>query len=553
MSSPQFLPPASARPGRRPRGDGPSAARGRVGFWWAAVAGLAAVVAGFGLAELAAGLVAPGASPVLVVGALLIDLAPAWAKDLVISLFGTADKAALLVFIALVAAALAALAGILEFRRPPFGRFVVVAAGLVALVAALTRAGASPLDAVPPVLAMLVAALVLSLLTIRLRAGVGSAGATSSVSAQAGTAASVRPAARATVDRRRFLTYTGITAGAGLLAALGGQLLSASSRAADAARALFTLPAPRVAGTPVPPGASFDIDGLAPAITPNADFYRIDTALSVPRIDPTTWTLKISGMVENEVQLSYADLLALPLEESTTTLACVSNYVGGDLIGNAVWLGYPIRRLLAQAVPTGSADMVLSRSSDGWTASTPLEALTDDRNAILAVGMNGEPLPLEHGYPVRMVVPGLYGYVSATKWVTELVVTRFDAEAAYWTGRGWSEKGPVKLSSRIDVPRENAAVRAGTVTVAGVAWSQHVGISAVHVRVDDGEWNAATLADAISIDTWRQWRWDWPATSGSHTITVRATDANGEVQTSKTADVVPDGATGLHSIRLSVS
>ncbi|MGO4784329.1 molybdopterin-dependent oxidoreductase [Cryobacterium sp. W22_MBD10_FK3] len=552
MSSPLSPPSASASPGDSSPG-GSAAALGRGTTRLAVLAGLAAVLAGFGLAELVAGLIAPGARPVLVVGALLIDLAPAWVKELVISLFGTGDKAALVVFIAVVAAVLAGLAGILEYRRPPFGRYVIVAAGLVALVAALTRAGASPFDAVPPVLAMVVAALVLSMLTRRLHASRAPAEAAAAASVDPGRTASVTPAAasRAAVDRRRFLAYTGVSAGAGVLAALGGQLLTAGSRAADAARTLFTLPTPATPGVPVAAGASFDIDGLSPIITPNAEFYRIDTALSVPRIDPSTWTLKISGLVENEVEIDFAELLALPLEESTTTLACVSNYVGGDLIGNAVWLGYPIRELLARAKPLADADMVLSRSEDGWTASTPLEALTDDRNSILAVGMNGDPLPLEHGYPVRMVVPGLYGYVSATKWVTELVVTRFDEETAYWTTRGWSEKGPVKLSSRIDVPRGDA--EAGTVTVAGVAWSQHVGVSAVEVRVDDGDWNAATLADAISADTWRQWRWDWPATSGSHTLTVRATDANGEVQTSKTADVVPDGATGLHSISLSVS
>ena len=506
---------------------------------WAALAGLAAVLAGFGLAELAAGLIAPGASPVLVVGSLLIDLAPPWAKELAISLFGTGDKVALVVLISLVAAVLAALAGVLEYRRPPFGRFVVVAAGLVALAAALTRAGASPFDAVPPVLAMVVAALVLTMLVTRLRASL--------------TPAADGVSSPAALDRRRFLVYTGASAAVGIVAAIGGQILSAGSRAADAARALFTLPAPAVPGPAIPAAAAFDIPGLSPLITPNPDFYRIDTALSVPRIDPSTWTLKISGLVDTEVQISYADLLALPLAESTTTLACVSNPVGGDLIGNAVWLGYPIRELLARARPTADADMVLSRSQDGWTAGTPIEALTDDRNAILAVGMNGDPLPLEHGYPVRMVVPGLYGYVSATKWVTELIVTRFDRETAYWTSRGWSAKGPVKLSSRIDVPRENVSVHAGTVTVAGVAWCQHVGISAVEVQVDDGPWNEATLAEAISPDTWRQWRWDWPATSGSHTLRVRATDANGEVQTSATADVVPDGATGLNSIRLSVA
>jgi DMSO/TMAO reductase YedYZ molybdopterin-dependent catalytic subunit len=552
MSSPQPPTPAPVRPARS---DQPASTgvRARTPLWLPALAGLAAVIAGFGLAELAAAVLAPGASPVLVVGSLIIDLAPAWLKETVIAWFGTSDKAVLIGCIAVGAAVLAALAGVLEYRRTPLGRYVVIAAGLIALVAALTRAGASPFDAVPPVLAMIVAAVLLTMLTNRLRASEAPAAAAAMATATTGRPASVTPAAaaRAALDRRRFLLYSGIAAGAGVIAAIGGQLMSAGTRAADAARALFTLPAPAVPGAALPAGASFDVTGLSPIITPNAEFYRIDTALSVPRIDPSTWTLKISGMVENEVEIDFAELLALPLEESTTTLACVSNYVGGDLIGNAVWLGYPIRELLKRAAPTSDADMVLSRSQDGFTASTPLEALTDERNSILAVGMNGDPLPLEHGYPVRMVVPGLYGYVSATKWVTELIVTRFDQETAYWTSRGWSEKGPVKLSSRIDVPRASS-VEAGTVTVAGVAWCQHVGISAVDVQVDGGDWNSATLADAISADTWRQWRWDWPATSGSHTLRVRATDAEGNVQTSKTADVVPDGATGLHEITVSV-
>ncbi|TFC80352.1 oxidoreductase, partial [Cryobacterium cheniae] len=347
--------------------------------------------------------------------------------------------------------------------------------------------------------------------------------------------------------------WAGAGAGLGVLAAAGGQLISAGIRATDAARARFPLPAAAVPGSPIPAGAALDIPGLSPLITPNTDFYRIDTALTVPRIDPATWTLKITGMVEQEVEIGFAELLALPLEESTTTLTCVSNAVGGDLIGNATWLGYPIRLLLAQARPLDGADMVLSRSEDGWTASTPLAVLTDRRNAILAVGMNGEPLPLEHGYPVRMVVPGLYGYVSATKWVVELNVTRFDQATAYWTTRGWTAQGPVKLSSRIDVPRRNADVRAGPVTVAGVAWSQHVGIRGVQVQVDDGEWNDASLADPISVDTWRQWSWVWAAPAGRHTLRVRATDAAGLVQTSERRDVIPDGATGLHSSPVTVA
>ncbi len=507
--------------------------------WRPAAAGIAAALAGLGAAELAAAILAPTGSPILAVGALVIDLAPAWVKELVIGLFGTGDKAVLIVFVALGAVVLAAVAGVLEFRRPPFGRALVVAAGGLAVVAVLTRANSATFDAVPTVIAMVVGAVMLTVLVTRLPHAVTP------------TSAAV-PTPGPDPDRRRFLAWTGASAGLGLLAVIGGQLVSAGTRATDAARARFTLPAPATAAPPIPAGADLAIDGLSPVITPNVGFYRIDTALQVPRIDPSTWTLKITGLVENEVELTFAELLALPLEESTTTLTCVSNPVGGDLIGNATWLGYPIRLLLARAKPEPGADMVLSRSEDGWTASTPLEVLTDDRNAILAVGMNGVPLPLEHGYPVRMVVPGLYGYVSATKWVVELNVTRFDRESAYWTSRGWTERGPVKLSSRIDVPRAGTRAPAGPVTVAGVAWSQHVGIRSVQVQVDDDPWNDATLADAISADTWRQWSWQWTAPAGRHTIRVRATDAAGLVQTSVVRDVIPDGATGLHQVPVTI-
>jgi DMSO/TMAO reductase YedYZ molybdopterin-dependent catalytic subunit len=520
-------------------------------FWFPALAGVAAAIAGVGAAELTAALLAPTAGPIVAIGALLIDLAPTAVKDVMIAVFGTADKIALVVLITLVLFVLALLAGVLEYRRPPFGRVLVVVAGAIALFAALSRAGASSFDALPSVVAMAAAAIVLTVLMTRLRAP--------------GLLEGERPPGRLTLrgerapdpeaglDRRRFLTWTGVSAGVGFLALVGGQILLAGTRAADAARALFTLPTASVTVAPIAAAASFDIDGLSPIITPNADFYRIDTALQVPRIDPTSWRLKITGMVENEVELSFADLLALPLEESVTTLACVSNYVGGDLIGNAKWLGYPIRELLARAKPTNDADMVLSSSQDGFTAGTPIEALTDERNAILAVGMNGDPLPLEHGYPVRMVVPGLYGYVSATKWVVELKVTRFDEAQGYWTPRGWSEFGPVKVQSRIDVPRAGAPLTAGPITVAGVAWSQHVGVSGVEVQIDDDGWEPATLADAISIDTWRQWMYTWDATSGGHTVRVRATDAKGLVQTASTADVAPDGATGHHAISVNVS
>ncbi|SEA94427.1 molybdopterin-dependent oxidoreductase [Leifsonia sp. 21MFCrub1.1] len=504
-------------------------------FWRPAGAGVASVVAGVGAAELVSAVVVQNGSPVLTVGALLIDLAPAWLKEGVIGLFGTGDKAFLIVSLAVVVVAGAGFAGWLERVRPPLGRILIGVGGSVGVLAAVTRSGNSVVDALPSVLAAGVAILLLGWLIRMLR-----------------DTEPTRVAPDGRVTRRRFVGSTAATAAGGAVALIAGQVIAGGFRAASATRAAIRLPAPARTAPPVPPGASFDIPGLSPIITPNADFYRIDTALQIPGIQPDDWKLRITGMVEDEVELTFAQLLALPLEESTTTLTCVSNEVGGDLIGNATWLGYPIRHLLARAKPSADADMVLSTSQDGWTASTPIEALTDERNAILAVGMNGRPLPLEHGYPVRMVVPGLYGYVSATKWVVSLEVTRFDRHTAYWTERGWSERGPVKLSSRIDVPAAGRQVKAGTVAVAGVAWSQHVGVSAVQVKVDDGPWQQATLADAISADTWRQWRFAWEATPGAHTLRVRATDANGKVQTAAVRDVVPDGATGLHTVRVTV-
>ena len=499
----------------------------------AALSGVTAAVAGLGAAELAAALVASTSSPLFVVGSFVIDAMPGAVKEFAISILGHADKPVLITALAVLVAALSAGAGILELRRPPFGRVLLVLLAAIAATAAVTRADAGILAFVPSAVAAFVSALVLSWLV--------------------GTRHSASRDAAPTdgLARRGFLTLVTATAGAGILALVAGRVLGAGSQVVVKARELFTLPAAAVTAAPLP--APLQVPGITPFITPSQFFYRIDTALQVPQLDPDHWTLRIDGMVDHPFTLSFDELLALPLEESRTTLACVSNYVGGDLIGNATWLGYPIRTLLQRAGPRSDADMVLSTSSDGFTAGTPLTALTDQRNAILAVGMNGEPLPLEHGYPVRMVVPGLYGYVSATKWVTKLKVTRFDRDTAYWTHQGWSARGPVKLSSRIDVPRANATVKAGTVAVAGMAWHQHVGISAVQVRVDDGDFNDAELGAVESADTWVQWVYRWKATRGSHKLTVRATDASGEVQTSRVAGVVPDGATGLHQIEVTVN
>ncbi|NNH69766.1 molybdopterin-dependent oxidoreductase [Nocardia uniformis] len=353
-------------------------------------------------------------------------------------------------------------------------------------------------------------------------------------------------------DRRRVVRAIGTVGAVAVGAGLVGRWLGAQARDVSGERAEVRLPPPSGPVAEVEPGTELRIPGLASYLTPNTNFYRIDTALVLPQVSKEEWSLRIHGMVDREVRLTYADLAARPAIERLITLACVSNPIGGDLIGNARWLGYRLDELLAEAGPHPDADMVLSRSRDGWTAGSPLAVLTDGRDAMLAVGMNGEPLPVRHGYPARLVVPGLYGYVSATKWVTELEITRFDRAQAYWTKRGWSEYGPIKTGTRIDTPRQRARLETGRIAVAGVAWAQHRGIRGVEVRIDSGEWQPARLAAEPTVDSWRQWVLDWDATAGEHTITARATDGTGATQTAERRDVVPDGATGYPSVTVRV-
>jgi DMSO/TMAO reductase YedYZ molybdopterin-dependent catalytic subunit len=287
---------------------------------------------------------------------------------------------------------------------------------------------------------------------------------------------------------------------------------------------------------------------ISPFITPNADFYRIDTALTAPQVSTGDYTLRIHGMVGNEIELSYDELLRRPMVERDITLTCVSNEVGGHYAGNARWLGTRLDDLLREAGVQPGSDQVVGRSVDGFACGFPVANAMDGRDALVVVGMNGEPLPIEHGFPVRLVVPGLYGFVSATKWLTEIELTTFAAFDHYWLRRGWAQQAPIKLMSRIDTPRGLGKVAAGTAAIGGVAWAQHTGIAAVEVQIDDGPWQPATLGDVTTKDTWRQWMLPWEATSGRHTITVRATDANGAIQTSDRAEPIPDGASGLHQI-----
>ncbi|WP_250291879.1 molybdopterin-dependent oxidoreductase, partial [Frankia sp. CiP1_Cm_nod1] len=372
------------------------------------------------------------------------------------------------------------------------------------------------------------------------------------------TATPARPAAA--FDRRGFvLAATAAAAASAGAGALGLSLNASSGTRAVASRTAVRLPRPHAPAAAVPSGADLRLPGLGPFLTPNASFYRVDTALVVPRVDASTWRLRLHGRgVRNEMRLSFQDLLERELIERDITLTCVSNEVGGPYVGNARWIGVRLADLLRETgvrPPShgGPADQLVSRSVDGMTIGTPVEAVLDGRDAMLALGMNGEPLPFAHGFPVRMVVPGLYGYVSACKWVTDLELTTFDAYDAYWVRRSWSSQAPIKTESRIDTPKPFASLTAGTVPVAGVAWAQHKGIDRVEVRVDGGAWHAATLAAQDTADTWRQWLWEWPATPGSHALEVRATDRTGYTQTDRRAGTIPDGATGWHSVVVSVT
>ncbi|AXK46617.1 molybdopterin-dependent oxidoreductase [Brachybacterium saurashtrense] len=539
---------------------------------WSAVAGVVAGLVLVAVAELASLAFSSSSAPFVAVGGAFVDIVPPGVKDLVIRLFGTWDKLVLFASMGAVYLVLTALIGRLGAARRALAAVLLAGLGALAMALVLTRAQNTALDVLPTLFGTLVAvpALLLLLRTVHGPAasgtegapgadGVGAAEGTGTADGAgaadgAGTTGSADEA-RARWTRRRALLGVGAVGVLAVVGAAVGRGITASREvAARAAR--YVLPAPRTSAPPIPAEAQVELEGMPRYLTPNQDFYRIDTALAVPRVDPAAWSLRIHGLVDQELEIDLAALLEEPMVEAHVTLTCVSNAVGGDLAGNATWLGVPVRTLLERAGVQDGADMVLSRSIDGFTASTPLEALTDDRDSLIAVGMNGEPLPAEHGYPVRMVVPGLYGYVSATKWLTELKVTRFEDDVAYWSTRGWSERGPIKTASRVDVPRSFAELEAdadGAVMLGGTAWAQQRGVSAVEVRIDDGQWREAQLGAEVTADTWVQWSLRWgDAEPGDHSVTVRATDGEGTLQTSQRAAPAPDGASGWHTVRFTV-
>ncbi|WP_026544220.1 molybdopterin-dependent oxidoreductase [Arthrobacter sp. 35/47] len=514
------------------------------------LAGILAAGLVLGVAELVGAFFSTRSAPLIALGSTFIDFTPSWLKDFAIDTFGTNDKLALFVGMAVTIVFLAALLGLVAWRRWVLGVAGVLYMGAVMVAAVVSRAGATVLDAVPSVIGTLAGLAALRWMIQKLRATRPTAAEPADDDGAFSTADNPPERARTGVSRRGFFAAAGVTAVVAAATAAGGAVVSGIRNTVNVTRERLKFPAPASTAMPVPDGVDVDLDGVEPWVTPNKDFYRIDTALQVPTIDVDTWELRIHGMVEEEVRVTFQELLESDLIERHITLTCVSNPVGGDLAGNAKWLGYPIRELLKRARPTAGADMVLSTSTDGFSASTPLPILQDERDAILAVAMNDEPLPLEHGYPVRMVVPGLYGYVSATKWVVDLEVTRFADATAYWTDRGWAEEGPIKTQSRVEVPRAFAKVAPGTVRVGGTAWAQTRGIDRVEVQLDDGPWEEATLAAEYTVDTWRQWTHEVQLEAGSHRIRSRAYDPDG-VQTEERADSVPDGASGWHTVQFS--
>ncbi len=507
----------------------------------AALVGMASAAAALGAGEFISGLMGIEPSPLLAVGARFVDSFAASLKEIAVEIFGTNDKAALVSGALVVVMTLGAAVG-LAARRWAWSS--VVAFACFGAFGAWAQA-ADPQVSATAAVAVAAVSVLAGVVCFRALWRLASNAADQDVAPDTIAAPSGRIA-----SRRKFLATTGaVSAGAVGLAAIGRALASG-----DVVAAVKAIPLPRpLRRVEVPDDSSFRTAGASPYVTRNSDFYRIDTALRAPRVDAKTWQLEVSGMVDHPFSLSYSDLLGMPSIEEPVTLQCVSNEVGGDLVGNAVWQGVPLTDLLDRAGVQRGAEQLFSTSADGWTCGFPLEVLDGDRTALVAYAMNGERLPIEHGFPARLVVSGLYGYVSATKWLTSIELTTWEGADGYWVPRGWAKSAPIKLASRIDVPRAGADVPAGPTPIAGVAWLPSVGVSAVQVSIDGGRWRDCELGRVASEDTWVQWRYRWDASPGSHTVRVRSIDRDGNPQVEQLADPAPDGATGLHSVDFNVT
>jgi DMSO/TMAO reductase YedYZ molybdopterin-dependent catalytic subunit len=500
----------------------------------AALVGMLAVAVAVAVGHLIGSFVGDGASPYVAVANAVVKLTGGSLKEFAVQTFGTADKPLLLIGIGVLLLIVGVLAGLVSRRDPSRGALLVAVLGGVGLLAVVFTIGPSLLALLAPVLSI--------------AAGVGAFRWLHRLALR-------RPAPQGTFDvgepnRRRFLVASTGTAVGAIAFAGAGELIGDATGAGGSRSSIGTLTPARQAG-PIPAGADFARDGTPTFITPNSTFYRVDTAITVPQINADDWQLRIHGMVERERTYSFADIRNRNLVERPVTMTCVSNEVGGPYISTARFIGVPLRELLEEAGVHESAQQLFSTSDDGYTAGTPIEVALE--RTLLAIGMNGEPLPLEHGFPARMVTPGLYGYVSATKWVVDMELTTFDAKQGYWIPKGYSVRAPIKTQSRIDKPGPFEQVQKGRVVVAGIAWAQPKGIEKVEVQVDDGKWQPAELSTEVSGDTWRMWRTELDLAPGLHSVRSRATDNTGYTQTDIPASPIPDGATGWPSVQFSVN
>jgi DMSO/TMAO reductase YedYZ molybdopterin-dependent catalytic subunit len=563
-----------------------------------ALAGLISAGLALGIGELLAGLVGPNSSPVIAIGGAVIDATPRPLKDFAITTFGESDKIALVVGTLVLLAAFSMVLGVLAWTRLKLAAAGVLLFGLLGAAAAITRPTGTFLDTVPSILGALTGAvaLVYMITALARRTAVTTSGQSSAIAntpsdvgasdkpiatdkaqqaaADRASAADVKrehvdetlvaklrerlagvDRSTSSLNRRGFFVAGGLTAGAAVVAGGAGKLLQRRF-AVSGARDAISLPTPSSPAPALPPGADLaeTVDGLTPLFTDNNDFYRVDTAITVPQVSPSDWSLRIFGRVDQEVEFTFEDLMNRDdLIERDITLSCVSNQVGDKLASTARWIGVPLKNLLDEAGIKSGADQLVSRSVDGMTIGTATDAAMNTEDAMIAIGMNGEPLVVDHGFPARMLIPGQYGYVSACKWIIEIEATTFDAFDAYWVERDWDREAPIKVFSRIDTPQGLRPVKSGPRMIAGIAWAQTRGITKVEVKVDSADWAEAELSPEVSKDIWRQWTYPVDFAAGSHTIVVRATDGNGETQPEERVPPFPNGATGWHNIVASVS
>jgi DMSO/TMAO reductase YedYZ molybdopterin-dependent catalytic subunit len=538
------------------------------------VAGAAGMAVALGIAELVHGLYQSVPSVLVAVAQRIIELIPGGFATKAIETLGKADIPTLITFLVLSTLVLAGLLAYLSLRSRIGALIGIGILAAVAIAASLAEPSATPVATVLADIGALGIGSIISsflLYASRLRTlavsrpeSLGSDGEPRSEGVRAKEAHSAGGFA---ISRRNFLLLSSGAAVAGISAAGVGRALADGGQSGSSSTAPLKLPqtsASEAGATthetlpPAPAGVSIDVPGMPPLITPAKDFYIIDTNLVSPRINVHSWSLSVKGAVDNPIELSYKDLLSMSTREADITLSCVSNTVGGRLVSNGRWTGVLLSDVLAEAGVSsdkiGSAsEQLVGRSADGWTSGFKTNIALDGRQALVAFGLNGDELPVKHGYPVRLVVPGLYGYVSATKWLTEIELTNWDFDA-YWIQRSWSKEGPIKTQSRIDTVEAGNRLPAGVIPVGGVAWAPHRGIERVEVSTDGGEtWDDAKLADQLDMDTWRQYVYDWEAKPGNYTLKVRATDGEGETQTAKETPPHPSGANGYHTVRVTVT